>query len=302
MGRSPRLHIPGTIHHVMSRGNGGEPIVADDKDLGRILDVVARVKSTSDFRLYAYCLMSNHAHFLIEVGSVSLSRIMQRIETIWSKRFNFEHHRSGHVFQGRFKSICCGKDRYFMGLLRYIHLNPVRAGLIGRPEDWAWSSYREYLNLSTSRLTDTTWPLSLFSDGYESEIDSFRRFVLQGLQEEPQETIPLSDGRTPPILQQRPSDGFILRPALETILTEAGRDTGVERSAILSSCRRQVVSLTRRLVATRASAVGYGNSEIARTLGLSAPAVSRMLNHLPPFAPDWRDQPALTAPDPARSQ
>ncbi|MEK7656970.1 MAG: transposase, partial [Elusimicrobiota bacterium] len=130
----------------MSRGNGGQAIIADPNDLDGLRAVIAKVKRTADFHLYSYCLMNNHVHFLIQVGTVPISRVMQRILATWSIRFNLKYHRSGHVFQGRFKSLPCDNDAYFRWLLRYININPVKAGLVKHPEDWVWSSYAEFMD------------------------------------------------------------------------------------------------------------------------------------------------------------
>lgn len=260
----------------MSRGNGGQPIITKDDDWDKFREVIATVKRSSDFHLYAYCLMSNHFHFLIQAGAVSLSRIMQRIQTTWSKRFNIERRRMGHVFQGRFKSLACDEDPYFLWLLRYIHLNPVRAGLVKRPEDWAWSSYREYLEPRESGLADTGWPLSLFASERGSAVESFRKFVHLALDEEA-EPIALSDSRARFVPVERPSPAFEARPALESLAAKAALDARVDPATVLGPCRIREVCAARRLFSARAVAAGYGCAELARALGISTSAVSRML-------------------------
>ena len=260
----------------MSRGNGGQAIVTKSDDWDKLRDVIATVKRTSDFHLYAYCLMSNHVHFLIQVGAAPLSRIMQRILTTWSKRFNIERRRMGHVFQGRFKSLPCEEDGYFQWLLRYIHLNPVRAGLVKRPEDWAWSSYREYLEPREGTLADTGWPLSLFGSEKDSGVESFRRFVLLGLDEET-DPVPLSDSRAPIAAIERPSAGLDARPAIESLAAQAAQEARIDPAAVLGRCRVRQVCGARRLFVARAVAGGYGVAELARALGISTSAVSRML-------------------------
>lgn len=142
----------------MPRGNGGQPLLTRPGDWSELTKIIGDVKLTSDFRLYAYCLMSNHVHLLLRVGAVPLSKVMQRPKTRWSKRFNIERRRQGHVFQGRFLARDCDDDTYFKWLLRYIHLDPVKARLAMRPEDWPWSSYRAYVGMDDAGLTDTAWP------------------------------------------------------------------------------------------------------------------------------------------------
>ena len=275
MGRQPRIHVPGQISHVMNRGNGGQPILTDEDDWPHLLSVVARVKETSDLKVYAYCLIPNHLHLLLQVGSVPLSRVMHRIATIWAKRFNMSRGRAGHVFQGRFKSLPCNDDAYFKWLLRYIHLNPVKDGLVRRPEDWPWSSYRDYLDPRAGGIGDTAWPLSLFGSERCSALDSFKSFILQDSDEE--YDIPFSDSRTPRPPIERKIGGTAERPQFTAFLNEAAQQWQVDSEAILQGHRARAVCAARQSAVTHAVSSGYGVAEIARALRISVTAVSNML-------------------------
>ena len=142
MARRPRLQGPGTVHHVIVRGNERRSVFADDADRADYLDRLRRYRDRFEFRLYAYCLMTNHIHLAIEQGPVALSRIMHALQSSYTQYFNRRHGRVGHLFQGRFGSFLVESDRYLQALLRYVHENPVQAGIVVACEKYRWSSDR----------------------------------------------------------------------------------------------------------------------------------------------------------------
>jgi len=135
MARQKRLNIPGNIYHVITRGLNGMNIFIDSKDRKEFITRLSIALKDSKSQCYAWVLMSNHIHLLIRASEVPLSNILNRILSSYAKAFNKKYKRRGYLFQNRFKSILCQEDRYFMELIRYIHLNPVRAGLIKTPEE-----------------------------------------------------------------------------------------------------------------------------------------------------------------------
>lgn len=124
----------------MARGVDGCEIFIDDRDRYGFLSALNRIQGQTNAVVYAYCLMGNHFHLAIKVGPVPLAAVMQRVLTSHSITFNNRHDRTGHLFQARYKSILCLDDAYLISLIRYIHMNPVRAGFVTHPEDWPWSS------------------------------------------------------------------------------------------------------------------------------------------------------------------
>ena len=140
MSRRPRIHYPGAVYHVMARGVNGQAVFIDDLDRRKFLRSLERIKLETGATIYAFCLMGNHFHLAIKVATVPLCSVIQRILTGYSITFNQRHGRTGHVFQARYKSILCLDDRYLLGLIQYIQMNPVRAGLVESPMDWPWSS------------------------------------------------------------------------------------------------------------------------------------------------------------------
>ena len=141
MARPYRLQAENCLYHIMSRGDDRKRIYTMASDYGKFMDYVMKAKERYQFYLYAYCLMVNHFHLLVETLLPNISKIMHYIKGSYTTYYNIRHRRTGHLFQGRFKSIVVDKDAYFQGLTRYIHLNPVYAGIVKDPAAHRWSSY-----------------------------------------------------------------------------------------------------------------------------------------------------------------
>lgn len=138
------MDYPDTFYHVLSRGNERREIFRDEKDHLRFLDTLGRMVERFKLEVHAYVLMKNHFHLLIHTKEANLSRAIQWLEVSYSVWFNRRHQRSGHLFQGRFKSFLIENDRYFTAMCLYIHGNPLRAGIVGRLSEYRWSSYGAY--------------------------------------------------------------------------------------------------------------------------------------------------------------
>lgn len=140
MPRPPRIHFHGAVYHAMARGVDGREIYADDADRRLFLSELDRAEKDFAADIMAYVLMGNHFHLAIRVAHISLSAIMQRIESVYAQAYNRRHERTGHLFQARFKAKLCLDEAYLRAVIRYIHLNPVRAGLVSEAHHWPWSS------------------------------------------------------------------------------------------------------------------------------------------------------------------
>lgn len=145
MARPYRLEVEDTCYHITSRGNERKVIFSQDRDREKFLEYLLKAKQKYKFYLYAYVLMSNHFHLLLETSLPNISKIMQYINTSYTTYYNIKHKRTGHLFQGRYKSIVVDKESYFLELSRYIHLNPVRAKIANKVQDYAWSSYKGFV-------------------------------------------------------------------------------------------------------------------------------------------------------------
>ena len=154
MARKPRLELEGGLYHVITRGNDRQDIFHSSEDHRKFLSLLAAQKQLTSFFLYAYCLMTNHVHLLIERQAETVGKIMQRVLTGYSQYYNRKYKHVGHVFQGRHKSILCQSEVYLAELVRYIHLNPVRAKMVAVAEDYPYSSQRAYLNREPNGIVD----------------------------------------------------------------------------------------------------------------------------------------------------
>lgn len=184
MPRPPRLHAPSLVYHVFARGNNKEPIFFDESNYIRFLSNLERFRSSLDYILYTYCLLPNHFHLLLQVNSKPLSKIMQVLLTGYTMYINKKNQRVGHLFQGRFQSIIVEKEEYLLQVLRYIHLNPVKANLVENPEDYLWSSYKQYMsNFQSSNRPELAVSeiLGMFSQNTSKQKQLFHEFTLAGI-------------------------------------------------------------------------------------------------------------------------
>ena len=144
MARQLRIEFPGAFYHVTSRGNERKAIFKSQRDREKFLSYLESASKRYGAIIHVYCLMDNHYHILIETPLGNLSRIMQHINGAYTTYFNIQRKRAGHLFQGRYKSILIEADVYAKELSRYIHLNPIRAGIVDTPEAYKWSSFQYY--------------------------------------------------------------------------------------------------------------------------------------------------------------
>ncbi len=183
MARPLRIEFAGALYHVTSRGNEGADIFFRDDDRRAFLGTLERVCGRFDWRCYAYCLMRNHYHLLVETPDGNLSKGMRQLNGVYTQSVNRRQGRVGHLFQGRFKGILVQKEAYLLELARYIVLNPVRAGMVKEPEEWPWSSYQGTVGLTKKEeFLYTDWLLSGFGDTRRRATRAFARFVAEGKQ------------------------------------------------------------------------------------------------------------------------
>ena len=185
MARPLRITYPGAFYHITSRGNERKEIYKTSRDREKFLSYLESATERYGAMIHVYCLLNNHYHLLLETPSGNLSQIMRHINGAYTTYFNTKRKRAGHLFQGRFKAILVDIDEYAKELSRYIHLNPVRAGIAERPEDHQWSSYRYYIG----KGKPPEWLVQDFILGYFGEKHSvarkaYRNFVVSLLGQE----------------------------------------------------------------------------------------------------------------------
>ena len=180
MARKPRLHVDEGIYHVMLRGNGGQDIYFDDDDRRYFYLLLQQGVARYGHRIHGFCLMSNHVHLVVEVGEQPLSKIMQNLSFRYTRWVNKKQKRIGHLFQGRYKAILVDRDSYLLELVRYVHLNPVRAKLVRQAHLYPWCGHRAYLGRETLPWLTTEWVLGQFAVRLDTSQKRYEDFVREG--------------------------------------------------------------------------------------------------------------------------
>ena len=177
MARRPRVFAPGGLYHVIVRGNQRQKTFTGESDYQAYLERLARYRRQYGYTIHAYCLMPNHVHLLVESSAHPLAKFMQGLQQSYTQYFNKRHKKTGHLFEGRYKAIVCQEDRYLLELIRYIHLNPVRAGMVKAPARYAHMGHHAYVGGKITEIVNPAKVLNMLggSRGY-------RRFVQDGIQ------------------------------------------------------------------------------------------------------------------------
>jgi putative transposase len=185
MSRPLRVEYSGAVYHITARGNARKKIFDDDYDREMFLSTLGAVAKRYNWVCHSFCLMDNHYHLIIETSDANLSIGMRQLNGIYTQKYNRRHKQPGHVFQGRFKAILVDKENYLLELCRYVVLNPVRAKIIEKPEQWTWSSYRATAGIDkkTESLT-TDWILSMFSEERKKARQRYRKFITEKIKQE----------------------------------------------------------------------------------------------------------------------
>lgn len=185
MSRAWRIEFDGALYHVLSRGNEQREIFTDEEDRLSFMEMLGEIADRFDIKIYAYVLMTNHYHILLKTEKANLSASMQWFGVTYSRRYNIRHGRSGHLFQGRFKSFLIENDAYLMRLSCYIHRNPLRAGMTERLADYKWSSYLTYAyGKKAEEWLETKLILSQFRGTKKEKCKTYRQKVQQYSNEE----------------------------------------------------------------------------------------------------------------------
>jgi REP element-mobilizing transposase RayT len=252
----------------------------DEKDLQRFLTYLSGYKKRFSFRLYAYALMKNHLHLLIEVEEIPLSRIMQSLLFGYAGYFNRRYREVGHLFQGRYKAILCEKDAYLLELVRYIHLNPVRAKIVKKPEDYAWTGHLSYLGKGAEHLIDEGFVLEQFSDNRSLSRRRYRQFVWEGISSGHEEKYyQVKDQRylggesfiDRVETKRKQLEDWVYDIPLEVLSHEVSRAVGITESKMQSATRDRGGVRGRSIVAYLARKIaGYTVKEIANYFKRSA--------------------------------
>lgn len=175
MARKAREKSESGIYHIIMRGINRQTVFEDEEDCAQFLQTLQRYKEKSGYQIYAYCLMGNHVHLLLKIGLEPLEQVMRRLCGSYVYWYNSKYQRVGNLFQDRFKSEPVKDDEYFKIVQRYIHQNPVKAGMVKHAEEYKWSSFCEYVN--KANLVDVNFSLEMISNAREKAIQIFMQYT-----------------------------------------------------------------------------------------------------------------------------
>jgi len=184
MPRRPRLDAPGYLHHIIVRGIEKREIFRDERDRENFLTRLGEVLKDGEAKCFAWSLMPNHVHILIRTATTPLPRMMRRLLTGYAVSFNLRHKRAGHLFQNRYKSIVCEEDSYLLELVRYIHLNPIRAGLVKQMDEldrYRWCGHSVLMGYQKRDWNATEEVFSCFGRKMSYARSKYRQFVAEGI-------------------------------------------------------------------------------------------------------------------------
>ena len=271
MSRPLRIEFSGAVYHVTSRGNARQKIYREDYDREQFLSTLAHAIGRYHWLCYAYCLLDNHYHLLIETPKANLSLGMRQLNGVYTQGFNRRHHRVGHLFQGRFKGILVQKESHLLELCRYVVLNPVRARMARQAGQWAWSSYRATAGqVPVPGFLVVDWILGQFGRHLHDTQSQYRQFVEEG------SASPWENLRGQIYLG---GEDFVVKHQPDRVIQEIPRaHTQAHRPALseLLSGRRDL----NRAIHRAYNRYGYRMQEIARYLGMHYSTVSRWLRRI----------------------
>ncbi len=274
MPRRPRIFFPGATYHVMLRGNNGNPVFYSDAERCRLCLLMHEGAERFGHQIIAFCFMTNHIHIAVQVNDVSPSRIVHNLAFRYTQFINRRHQRVGHLFQGRFKSVLVDNDRYLKELIRYIHLNPVRAGLVETPQDYRWSSHRAYINQDHFCWLASNVGLEYFHRPEIPAAEAFHQFVLAGIGREP--SVDFSRGNAEGILGREvfidkimqqlytPAESRLVQTDIDALVSVIADRYGVHQDELQTSKPDRKSSHVRAIAAVVAKEVkGVSLKELA---------------------------------------
>ncbi|MHB8142761.1 MAG: transposase [Thermoleophilia bacterium] len=306
MPRKPRIDAPGLFYHVIARGIERREIFCDERDRQKFLERLGTLSTETETPVYAYALVPNHVHLLLRRGPGSISLFMQRLLTFYAIYFNKKYNRAGHLFQNRFKDFVCRDETYLLQLVRYINLNPLRAGRVSNMEELAGdisSAHGMFLGTREAQWFDPAPVLEFFGRGVQSARSAYLEFMAAGLSQQADASgldddswgVSGDTGSNRNSLMDFPglkkelhlqrifhhqiTDARNNQGAdLENLFLLAGQRFSVTKNEIQGRSRNRNVCSARVYLAHGFQHLGMSQTEISRQLSVSLAAVSRMLN------------------------
>jgi putative transposase len=285
MPRKPRLHVPGGFYHVILRGNHREPLFRTNGDRGYLNALVGDVATRFELRILAYCWMTNHLHLAVRVGNAPLGQPMQRLAMRYSRHIHRDAGQVGHLFERRFRAILVDADSYLLALVRYIHLNPVVAGMVAEPMAYRWSSHRDYLGRRTVAWLDTSFVLRMFGPTagvarvrYAHFMRSYADDDLALFAKHESRDTRLLEPDLPKAAVAKPPPAPRDRETLEQLATRHCERAGISPGELVCLSRERRLSRARTAIALEAIATDVATlTEVARFLGRSASTLAQSM-------------------------
>ena len=297
MPRKPRIHIPGGLYHVILRGNDRQRVFFTPGDRSIFYGLLGEGVTRFSYRVHAFCLMSNHVHLVLQAGETPLSSGMQNLSFRYTGHINKTRKRVGHVFQGRYKAVLVDQDAYGLALVRYVHLNPVRAKMVREPVAYRWSSHQAYLGHEILPWLSTDWVLAQFSNRLATARKRFAAFVAAG-KAEGHSTLYYGGTTDKRVIGE---DDFVKAatkrpesaenpPTLQAIIDYVSRLQALDSSSLAAPGRSRQAAQARTLIAwlavqTRAATL----EKVAHRFNRSASTMSHLVTRL--------DKRSLSSPD-----
>ncbi|MFH1063261.1 MAG: transposase, partial [Candidatus Omnitrophota bacterium] len=304
MPRQGRIDYPGALHHIIGRGIERRAIFKEEADKSLFLKIIKEQISKSSVQIYAWSIMDNHFHILLQSGKTGISEFMRRILTGYAVNYNKIHNRSGHLFQNRYKSILCDKDEYLLPLIRYIHLNPVKAGVINinSLNQYNWTGHRDILKKLEEVIIAREEVLGYFGKTEQKAIALYKEFIAEGVGlKEDYEGGGLirSAGGISEAIKRRPKDmqmyddrilgngdfvdkvyneideGFNCKTKdIEGLITRIAKYYGVKRAEITETRKKEIREARNVLIYAATKYFGESGKSIGKKLGIGIAAAS----------------------------
>jgi putative transposase len=285
MPRLPRLHITNGHYYVTLRGNHRRELFSRDADRRLLETFVADAAQRTGVRVHAYCWMPDHIQLLVQIGDMPLGRFMQRIGTRYARAMQRQLATTGHFFESRYDALLIDVERYFLRLVREIHLSPLRVGIAATPEQYRWSSHQVYLGRRLQPWVHTDFGLSLFHWEPNASRESFAQYVAEMMYAPEDSQLRVASRSDRRVLGDAAFLSSLQTPLVRTapattldkITQELCRDYGVTRRQLRSVRQNRLLSRVRGLITVRALEMRVASlSEIGRYLNRSPSALTRV--------------------------
>lgn len=279
MGRSPRIEYYGAIYHIIQRGNNKAFIFQDDGDKVNLIKILSEVRELFDFHLLGFVIMDNHYHFIIKTHNIPISKVMHRINTRYAKYYNWRHNRSGSPFEGRYKGILVQNQSYLLGLTRYIHNNPVYAGICSSMDEYKWSSDMFY-RMNLNNLVDIDVLLDIFSSDRILAMEKYRELMIDFKEEYTELKFQFEDGEiigTEEFKESINSEKTEEKTISLNNILKSVCPTELDYRLIKEGSRKRYLTKYKYEYISEAMKQGYTIVEISKNTGITTAAIRNIL-------------------------